>query len=232
MERELYELDLKELKKNYDYGDRSLLDYLKQFISIDEDDRIHKLYETVCEYNEIYANDWTINKLIEMGKEDKYWIARAHNFINKYNIKENEFDEHTIFFNQYVDLRNELLEELGIDTRVLEMDVKDIPSKWFIENEIITDLKDLDDENSYTVARVMNYCHCVELHYFKGETTLEYANKTDAGCWDIEIKEINWFNKNMSEDFLIEKLESMFKEYFGEEEFVKRGDDNEVCNML
>lgn len=230
MKKELYKLDLKELKKNYDYGDRSLLDYLGQFIEVD--DQLYDLYVKVCEFNEIYANDWTISKLLKMGKEDKYWIARAHNFINKYDIKENEFDEHTIFFNQYKDLRDELLIDLGIDTNVLEMNVDDVPSKWFVESEIITKLNDLNDKGSFTVARVMNFCHCVELHYSSGKAMIEYATKTEPGCWDIEYEEVNWFDKNINEEELVEKLEKKFKDYFGEHEFVLEGEENEICSML
>ena len=112
------------------------------------------------------------------------------------------------------------------------MNVDDVPSKWFVESEIITKLNDLNDKGSFTVARVMNFCHCVELHYSSGKAMIEYATKTEPGCWDIEYEEVNWFDKNINEEELVEKLEKKFKDYFGEHEFVLEGEENEICSML
>ena len=75
----LYKLDVKKFKENYDLGEFCMLEYLKDYIPNDLED----LYTDVMNYNEIFCNDWTINKLFEMGKEDNYWISKANNFIKK-----------------------------------------------------------------------------------------------------------------------------------------------------
>ena len=46
-------LNLKEVKKNFDYGDRCLLDYLEKFIPDHPDSELRKLYIDVSAYNEI-----------------------------------------------------------------------------------------------------------------------------------------------------------------------------------
>lgn len=226
------ELNLKELKKNYDYGDICMLEYLKKFIPDNPNDEMNKLFIDVCNYNEIYANGWTINNLFEMGKDDKYWIDRANNFIKKYNVSKTEYDEYSAFFNKYKDLLDTLLTNMGINTNILEMDIKKIPEKGFIDAETLTSTKELDEENSFTVARILNFCHCVELHYYKGEATIEYGTKINYDCWENEIEDANWFDKKMSDEEVCNKLNELFKDYFGEEEFVIQGENNEVCSML
>ena len=225
MKEELYlesydNLNLKEVKKNFDYGDRCLLDYLEKFIPDHQNSELRKLYVDVSAYNEIYANGWTINELFKMGKEDEYWKKRARNFIKQYNVKETEYDEHCTFFDKYTELRDSLLDNLGIDIRLLEMDIDKIPEKGFMDGEIINSGNELDEEHSYTVGRILNMCHCVELHYYKGRATLEYGTKLAPDYWESDVEEIDWFNKKMSDDEIIEKLEQEFKEYFGEEEFI------------
>lgn len=226
------DLNLKELKQNYDYGDRCLLDYLRQFIPEDPDDEINELYTEVSDYNEIYANGWTIEKLFEMGNEDKYWTTRAENFIKKYNISKDEYSEYSTFFDKYLMLRDTLLNDMGIDDSILDMEVDEIPEKWFITNEVLTSIDELDEENSFTVARVMNLCHCVELHYYDGEAIIEYGTKKGYYYWENNIEEAEWFNKSMSDCEVLDKLEQLFKEYFGEKEFVLEGSEYEVYDVL
>lgn len=223
-------LNLKEVKKNFDYGDRCLLDYLEKFIPEHSNSELKKLYIDVCAYNEIYANGWTINELFKMGKEDEYWTKRAENFIKQYNVKESEYDEYSDFFDKYTKLRDSLLDELGIDTNLLKMDIDKIPEKGFIDKLIINSSDELDEEHSYTVARVLNMCHCVELHYDEGNATIEYGTRLAPDYWESEIEEIEWFNKDMMDDEIIEKLDQLFKEYFGEEEFILQTsfDDKEM----
>ena len=228
----LYELNLKEVKRNYDYGDLCLLNYLKNFIQENENDTLYQLYKDVYNYNEIYANGWTINKLFEIGKEDNYWIERANNFINKYNIKETEYDEYSAFFDKYIELRNKLLNNLGIEEYILDMDINKIPNKGFIRFDIITDINDLNDEDNFTVARILNNCHCVELHYNEGEPTIEYGIKINYDYWESIVEDANWFSKKITENELLNKLEELFKDYYGEEEYILENKDNEICSML
>lgn len=212
------DLNLKILKENYDSGDLCLLEYLKFLIPNDSNDEINKLYCKVLEYNEIFANDWTISDLIEMGKKDNYWLDRANNFIEKYNVLESEYNEFYKFYDKYCDLKNTLLNDLGIDATIFELDVNEIPEKGFVNYEVLINNEELDDINSFTVARLMNICHCVELHYSKGETTIEYGIKISHDYWNASIEKVNWFSKNMTEKEIFNKLSELFANYFGKEE--------------
>lgn len=69
-------------------------------------------------------------------------------------------------------------------------------------------------------------CHCVELHYCDGKTTIEYGYRIKPDYWENEIYEVEWFNKNMSYDEMFKKLENLFKNYFGEEEFIYKDYQN------
>ena len=149
------ELSLKEIKKQYDLGEKYCIDYLKKFDS--------------GEYNESLQD---------------------------------------------------ILSELNIDNSILYMNTEEIPDKGYLEGELINDLKNLNDNDSYTVARLKNVCHCVELHYRNGSPIIEYGIRLEPGYWESEIEEVEWFDKNMSDDELFDKLEELFKNYFGEEEFI------------
>ncbi len=230
MKKYMYELDLRELKKNYDYGDLSMLEYLKDFIP--EKSKLNELYIQVLDYNEIFANGLTINEVFEMGKKDEYWTNRVSNFVKKYKVKESEYDNYSDFFDKYTELRDELLDKMGIDLNILEKDLSEITSKGIVEGEIITDIKKLNDNDSFTVARVLNNCHCVELHYDSGIATVEYGDKLEPDYWESEVEESPWFNKKMSEEEILNKLNQLFEEEYGKEEFYKGGNENEVCSML
>lgn len=212
------DINFKELKDNYEVGDLYFLDNLKGLIPDDSNDKINKLYYDVLEYNEIYANDWTISNLIEMGQNDKYWLDRANNFIKKYNVLESEYNEFYKFYDKYCDLRNTLLNELGIDISIFELDRDKIPEKGFVNYEVITKNEELDDDNDFTVARLMNFCHCVKLHYSEGKATVEYGTKLCYDFWNNLEKEAKWFNKDMTEEEMFNKLSELFANYFGEEE--------------
>lgn len=213
MKKDLYEIDLKEFRKNYDYGDFSMLEYIEDYISED----LRELYTDVMNYNEIYANGWTIRDLFDMGKEDKYWIDRANNFISKYNVPKEDYDEFGEYFVKYMELRNELLDKLGLDERYLDSDknIDDIPKVGFLESEIITNPKDFKNGFSYTVARVRSFGYCTELHYYDGEATIEHSNKISHDYWENEIEDADWFNLTMSETEIIDKLWELFDKHYG-----------------
>lgn len=62
--KNLYELDLKTLREEFDAGDIFMLEYIEKYLS----DDLENLFIDVMNYNEIYANGWTVNELFEMGK--------------------------------------------------------------------------------------------------------------------------------------------------------------------
>lgn len=82
----------------------------------------------------------------------------------------------------------------------------------------IVNIKDLDDENYYTVARVIDNMYCVELHYNKSKPQLEYGTKIADGEWENEFDNADWFNLNMTDEELIDKLLLLFNERFLEKE--------------
>ena len=140
----------------------------------------------------------------------------------KYDLGEKYCIEYLKKFDseEYNESLQDILSELNIDNSILYMNIEEIPDKGYLEGELIHDLKNLNDNYSYTVARLKNVCHCVELHYRNGSPTIEYAIRLEPGYWESEIEEAEWFNKNMSNDELFDKLEELFKDYFGEEEFI------------
>lgn len=208
----LYEINMKEVVERYDSGDILMLEYLEPFIS----DDLKDLYISVMEYNEIFANGWTINDLFDMGKEDDYWIGRAERFIKKHKLSKKDYDNYSKYFDEYVSLRDKLLDELGIDDRYLNFDnrLNNISEYGIFEDEIITNLEDIKNDNSYTIARVRCFGYCAELHYYDGEATIEYGRKVNYDSWEDEIEEVDWFNLNMNEEELINKLWELFTEYF------------------
>lgn len=64
--------------------------------------------------------------------------------------------------------------------------------KDIIESELITNLEDLNDTNSFTVARVKTNLYCVELHYINGIATVELGTRTNEDTWENEIVEADW----------------------------------------
>ena len=208
----LYELDVKKFKENYDLGEFCMLEYLKDYIPNDLED----LYTDAMNYNEIFCNDWTINKLFEMGKEDNYWISKANNFIKKYNVPKEDYGEHQKYFDKYIELRDKLLDELGLSRYISDdLSIDEISTTGLLEGEIITEIKSMNLVNSYTVARAISFGYCVELHYNEGESTIEYGYKITHDYWESEVEEIDWFNTNMKDDEILNKLFKLYDEHFG-----------------
>lgn len=227
--KNLYELDLKTLREEFDAGDIFMLEYIEKYLS----DDLENLFIDVMNYNEIYANGWTINELIEMGKKDEYWTKRAYNFIKKYNVPKKDYDNYGDYFEKYLVLRDTLLDKLGI-TRYLDenIPIDDISQKVFYEEELITSLKDIEKENSYTIARVRNFGHCVELHYYPdGTAEVEYGYRYKHDYWESEVEEAKWFDKNMDEKEMFIKLWKLFIEYF-EYEYTENGNFDKFCEKI
>lgn len=209
----LYEINLKKFRENFECGDLAMLEYLKGCITPDLED----LYNEILEYNEIYANGWTIQELFQMGEKDSYWIERAKNFIKKHNVPKENYNEYTNYYEEYCELRNELLDELGLfDYLDNDLSVDKIPEHGFLDGDTLTKVSEIVSGNSYTVARIMNYCNCVELHYYpEGKAEVEYGYKHTHDCWESDIEEAEWFNLSMTDNEVSEKLYDLFKEEFG-----------------
>ena len=207
MKKELIDLNLKKLVNLYESSDLLMLEYLKDFVP----DEFKDLYFKVCDYNEIYGNDWNINELLKMGKQDRYWIDRANNFIKKYNVEEYDFEECEKFKNKYFELRNKLLDDMGLDMEYLSYEKKNLTEDGVMELEIVTNLDELNNVDSFTVARIINYKYCIELHYNEGNSTIEFGTRIKPNYWESDIEKITWFNKKISENSVLKKLEKLFK---------------------
>ena len=76
--------------------------------------------------------------------------------------------------------------------------------------ETITPIKELDDDHAFTVARVMNYDYCVELHYSKGKANVEVMTRTSSDSWHGVVEEIDWFSKDLTDAYVLNKLDDIF----------------------
>ena len=88
----------------------------------------------------------------------------------------------------------------------------------------------MEEDKSYTVARVINNKNCVELHYTDGIATIEYGTKQDDNSWESIIEEILWFDKNQSKDEIISKLEELFEEEYLEHTKHKENNEPQTNN--
>ncbi len=95
-------------------------------------------------------------------------------------------------------------------------------------SEIITNINELEDNKSYTVARVMNKINAVELHYINGIPTVELGTRRNEDTWDNEIVDADWFNKNLSNKDVIKKLEEIFNDEFSDVMYLYDKNDGEI----
>ncbi len=82
--------------------------------------------------------------------------------------------------------------------------------------EIMIPFKDIKEGYSYTVARVIDNGNCVELHYNNHKATIEYAIRISEDEWQGRVEEIDWFNINLSEDYVLTRLNYLFDEEFSD----------------
>ena len=129
--------------------------------------------------------------------------------------KSNEVDRNNEQLEEYsrgnsVERSSLQLEQENTNNSILFSDSR----KNIVESELITNLEELDDNNSFTVARVKTNLYCVELHYIDGVATVELGTRTSEDTWENEIIEADWFNKGISVDALFDKLEQIFNDEF------------------
>lgn len=83
-----------------------------------------------------------------------------------------------------------------------------------IDFETITKIEELDDDNYYTVARVMNDNNCIELHSNNGNIHVEIGTKVNDNEWENEFEDAPWFNKTLSNQDVLDKLYEIYNEKF------------------
>ena len=102
--------------------------------------------------------------------------------------------------------------------------------------ETITKIEEIKDDKSYTVARVMSNENCVELHYSSGRSYIEIGTKNEDNSWDSIVEDIEWFDKSLTDEEILNVLEDIYdenfddrpiitfeeKDYTKEEEFIEK----------
>ena len=101
-------------------------------------------------------------------------------------------------------------------------------SKENVISEIITNINELEDNKSYTLARVMNKLNAVELHYINGIPKVELGTRRNEDTWDNEIIDAEWFNKHLSNEDVIKKLEEIFNDEFSDVMYLYDKNDGEI----
>ena len=92
------------------------------------------------------------------------------------------------------------------------LSIEDKKDEFIVET--ITPINELDDERAFTVARVMNYDYCVELHYSKGKANVEVMTRTSPDSWHGIVEDIDWFTKDLTDKYVLNKLEDIFYDNF------------------
>ena len=173
---------------------------------------------------------------------DKYGVEQDEGLLEYSDNVENQtlmgIRKRLAEFTDIEELTNENLEEVSqdfIDNLEEETD-KIIRKSEFANPEdyeayfVIDDIKNMEEDKSYTVARVINNKNCVELHYTDGIATIEYGTKQDDNSWESIIEEILWFDKNQSKDEIISKLEELFEEEYLEHTKHKENNEPQTNN--
>ncbi len=80
--------------------------------------------------------------------------------------------------------------------------------------ETITPIKDVTDDEYYTIARVMSDSNCVELHSNNGKIHIEIGTKLSEDNWENELEDAKWFNKDLTDEQVLTKLKEIFDNKF------------------
>ena len=99
--------------------------------------------------------------------------------------------------------------------------------------EVFVSPKDIKEGESYTEARVLEVKYCLDLHYcstYKPTSTIEYGIKDDSGNWHIEVEEIDWFNKKLTNDYILVRLTNLYNDKFLNIKLTE--DQNNELNLL
>ena len=159
--------------------------------------------------------------VIEPKKYQYYLGAKVYIGIEEYEIQ--SFDDETVrcYDYQYPLFSKEFSRE-EFDKRVKENPANDHliikeeqETTQDYEFEIVTPLNQLNDNDFFTVARIIDLDNCVELHYNAGNATVEFGTKISLDEWEDYIEDIDWFNKDTSKNLMLEKLEYLFRDFKG-----------------
>ena len=91
--------------------------------------------------------------------------------------------------------------------------------RYYFESyeEMVTSPKEIMEGVSYTVARVVHNGYCAELHYCSDTgASVEYGTKTSHDMWENEVEDASWFNKDLSDDYILNRLNCLYDEEFSD----------------
>ena len=91
--------------------------------------------------------------------------------------------------------------------------------RYYFESyeEMVTSPKEIMEGISYTVARVVHNGYCAELHYCSDTgASVEYGTKTSHDMWENEVEDASWFNKDLSDDYILNRLNCLYDEEFSD----------------
>lgn len=91
--------------------------------------------------------------------------------------------------------------------------------RYYFESyeEMVISPKEIMEGVSYTVARVVHNGYCAELHYCSDTgASVEYGTKTSHYMWENEVEDASWFNKDLSDDYILNRLNCLYDEEFSD----------------
>lgn len=153
---------------------------------------------------------WKNGNDVSVHKDNVFYKFFKNTIEAKKHFQDLNYDIN--FRNKYVAGTGCIVEEYDISKNKELEDWKEEP--YFL---LLTDLNELNDTDSFTIARVINGINCVELHYVEGIATIEYGTRIKEDKWESIIEEIDWYDVNMTEDEISDKLWELFEYQYGEE---------------
>ena len=153
---------------------------------------------------------WKDGEDVSVHKDNSFYkffknITEAKNHFKNLNY---DMD----FKNKYIAETGCVVDEYDISKRKELEDWKEEP--YF---DLLTNLNKINEKDSFTIARVINGVNCVELHYVEGKATIEYGTRIKQDEWESTVEDIDWYNTNMTEEDISNKLWELFDYHYGEE---------------
>lgn len=153
---------------------------------------------------------WKDGNDVSVHKDNTFYKFFKNTIEAKEHFKDLNYDIN--FRNKYIAGTGCIVEEYDISKNKELEDWKEKP--YFL---LIADLEKLNDDDSFTIARVINGINCVELHYVEGKATIEYGTRIKQDEWESIIEDVDWYDINMTEEEISDKLWELFDNYYGVE---------------
>ncbi len=151
-----------------------------------------------------------ITRLIKVCKES------SDNFIDTFKLARTltslVYKEKYMTLDQLERVPSESIKHFYSEEKMYEL-------RYYFESyeEMVTSPKEIMKGVSYTVARVVNNGYCAELHYCSDTgASVEYGTKTSHDMWENEVEDASWFNKDLSDDYILNRLNCLYDEEFSD----------------